>query len=146
MFRDGSTSLRHRESSLLENTSNRSDRYILHGMSDSDLPWLHRMFVLIMIANCPDELPSVRCDDLDDLSGRIAFHLLHHLLLIIIRIFLRVYTCANLHFSVCVQVVNPVSEFWHEQAVVGEVELDERNKIVVSQTRMKDKPYVDSLD
>ena len=39
--------------------------------------------------------------------------------------------------------VYSVSEFWDEQSVIGEVERDERNKIVVSQTRMKGKQYVD---
>ena len=36
-----------------------------------------------------------------------------------------------------------MSEFWDEQTVIGEVERDERNKIVVSQTRLKGKQYVD---
>ncbi|MHB1684463.1 MAG: transcriptional coactivator p15/PC4 family protein [Bacilli bacterium] len=36
-----------------------------------------------------------------------------------------------------------MSEFWDDQTVVGEVERDERNKIVVSRTRLKDKQYVD---
>ena len=36
-----------------------------------------------------------------------------------------------------------MSEFRDEQTVIGEVERDERNKIVVSQTRLKDKQYVD---
>ncbi|MHB1628584.1 MAG: transcriptional coactivator p15/PC4 family protein [Bacilli bacterium] len=36
-----------------------------------------------------------------------------------------------------------MSEFWDEQTVIGEVERDERNKIVVSRTRLKDKQYVD---
>ena len=36
-----------------------------------------------------------------------------------------------------------MSEFWDEQTVIGEVARDERNKIVVSQTRLKDKQYVD---
>ena len=39
--------------------------------------------------------------------------------------------------------VNPMSEFWDEQTVIGEVERDERSKIVVSQTRLKGKQYVD---
>lgn len=40
--------------------------------------------------------------------------------------------------------VRRLSEFWDEQTIVGEVERDERNKIVVSQTKMKDKQYVES--
>ena len=36
-----------------------------------------------------------------------------------------------------------MSDFWDEQTVIGEIERDERNKIVVSQTRLKDKQYVD---
>jgi len=36
-----------------------------------------------------------------------------------------------------------MSEFWDDQAVVGEVERDERNKIVVSQTKKNNKQYVD---
>ncbi|MHB1685753.1 MAG: transcriptional coactivator p15/PC4 family protein [Bacilli bacterium] len=36
-----------------------------------------------------------------------------------------------------------MSEFWYDQTVVGEAKRDERNKIVVSQTKMKDKQYVD---
>ncbi|MHB1630095.1 MAG: transcriptional coactivator p15/PC4 family protein [Bacilli bacterium] len=36
-----------------------------------------------------------------------------------------------------------MSEFWDEQTVIGEVECDERNKIVVSRTGLKDKQYVD---
>ncbi|MHB1681535.1 MAG: transcriptional coactivator p15/PC4 family protein [Bacilli bacterium] len=36
-----------------------------------------------------------------------------------------------------------MSEFWDEQTVIGEVERDERNKIVVSRTKLKNKQYVD---
>ena len=36
-----------------------------------------------------------------------------------------------------------MSEFWDEQSVVGDAKHDELNKIVVSQTKMKDKQYVD---
>lgn len=83
--------VRYRNSSLLKYSPNRPDWNVFNRMGDSDFPRFLRVFVLVMVASGSDEVPSVRFNDFDELSGRIALHRLHHLHPIITRVLIRVY-------------------------------------------------------